>query len=156
MSNFTIIIDGREQRGHAYEFESWPVDTVRKNLSDCGSEGDYSIEGYEHQFAVERKALDDLASCCGTKRYDHFEPQVQRGVDRLDRYAIVVEAPRWKIEKGVYYSDIHPNSILGTIDSWSDDEHYGIDFHLCDDKYMAEVKTYTLLARWKDEVDRQS
>jgi len=87
VSQFTIVVDGREQKGHGYTFDSWPVDTVRKNLSDMGSEGDYSIEGYEDQFAVERKSLGDLATCVGAKRDEHFEPQVQRGVDRLDRYA---------------------------------------------------------------------
>lgn len=154
MSRFTVVVDGREQKDHAYDFDSWPVDTVRHNLSDMGSEGDYSIEGYEKRFAVERKALGDFATCCGAKRDEHFEPQVQRAVDRLDKYAIVVEAPRWEIEKGNYFSQIHPNSVLGTVDAWSKPDHYGVDFHLEDDAYKAEVKTYTLLAKWKDEADR--
>jgi len=149
-----VVIDGRERKDHAYDFKAWPVETTRRNLSDMGSEGDYTIEGYKKQFAVERKSLGDFATCCGATRDEHFEPQVRRAVDRLDKYAIVVEAPRWEIKRGNYYSNIHPNSILGTIDSWSDPDHYGIDFHLCDDKYKSEVKTYTLLAKWKDQADR--
>jgi ERCC4-type nuclease len=156
MSNpqFTVVIDGREnvEDGHGYSFDEWSVDTTRKNLSDIGSEGDYSVEGHEFDFAIERKSLDDLATCSGTKRDDHFEPQVQRGIERLDKYAIVVEASRWKVKRGNYYSNIHPNAILGTIDSWSKDSHYGVDFHLCENEYMAEAKTYALLSNWRGQI----
>jgi len=152
MSRFTIIVDGREQKDHAYGFESYPVDTVRKNLSDMGSEGDYTIEGYEDRFSVERKSLNDFATCCGATREEHFEPQVQRADKRLDAYAVVIEAPKWKAEKGAYYSNINPNSVTGTAEKWP--HKYNVEFHWCDDKYYAEVKTYQLLAYWKDLADR--
>jgi ERCC4-type nuclease len=154
MTEFTIIRDGREKDGHGYHFDSWPVEVISKNLSDIGSEGDYSVEGFEDQFAVERKSLDDLASCVGTKRDGHFEPQVQRAVERLSEYAIVVEAPRWEIERGNYFSQVHPNSILGTIEAWSKPDYYNVDFYLCDDDYRAEVRTYSLLSKWQDRAKR--
>lgn len=151
---FTIVVDGREQKKVSYDFERYPVDTVRHNLSDMGSEGDYSVQGYEDRFAVERKSLNDLATCCGAKREDHFEPQVKRAVERLDRYAIVIEAPRWKAEKGMYYSRIHPNAVTGTVDAWSQPDSYGVEFHWCQDEYYAEIKTYQLLSYWKDLADK--
>lgn len=152
MSDFTIIVDGREQKKVAYEFDEFPVDTVRKNLDTLDSEGDYTVKGYEDKFAVERKALNDLATCCGAKREDHFEPQVQRGSKLLDEYAIVIEAPRWKAEQGMYYSNIHPNSVTGTVEKWP--HKYNVEFYWNEDEHFAEVKTYQLLRHWKDMADR--
>lgn len=151
MTKFTIIVDGREKKKVAYDFEQYPVDTERRHIDKLGGEGDYTIKGYEDRFGVERKALNDLASCCGSRR-DHFQGQVELGSELLDAYAVVIEAPKWKAEKGMYYSEIHPNSVTGTVEKWP--HKYDAEFHWCEDEYYSEVKTYQLLSYWKDLADR--
>ena len=41
--------------------------------------GDYSLEGYQDQIAIERKSIDDLVVCLGKER------------DRFEYFAVVVE-----------------------------------------------------------------
>lgn len=140
MSDFTVVVDSREQA--AYDFKLYPVDTVVDGLKT----GDYAIEGYEKSFVVERKSVDDLANCCAGDR-DRFYEQLRRG-ERMTDFAVVVEGTRRDIEQGDYYSNVHPNSVLGTVDAWD-----GVPFHFEKNAIEAEKKTYELLENWYELVD---
>lgn len=62
--NITILIDDREKGGcniqteRAFDFSAFPVKVKRAHLA----QGDYSVEGYEGRFAVERKSPADLVA----------------------------------------------------------------------------------------------
>ncbi len=142
-SKFTIIVDTREKDVVSYDFEKFPVDVERDKLDT----GDYSIEGYEDEFAVERKSLDDLATSCGKDR-DRFQEQIRRGGD-LGGFAVVVEGSRESVEEAEYYSGIHPNSVLGTVDSWG--RVHDVDFVFCEDEEHAELKTFQKLNLWYEQ-----
>ncbi|OYR58486.1 ERCC4 domain-containing protein [Halorubrum halodurans] len=103
-----ILIDDREKR--PWKFPG--VETEEARLET----GDYSIKGFEDRFAVERKSLNDLATSVGSDR-DRFEAEIQRAQD-FDEFAVVVEASREDVEAGRYYSQIHPNAVLGTTEKW--------------------------------------
>lgn len=140
-----VIVDNREKK--PYKF---PGLDVRYDTLDVG---DYTYEGFEHVFAVERKSLDDLASSVGTDR-ERFENEIQRAQD-LEEFAVVIEAPRSAVEDYAgtghspnYYSNIYPNSILGTVDKWSKPDRYGLDWFWSDNREGAKQETLRLLDKW--------
>ena len=103
-----IVVDTRERK--PYEFPG--IETVEKKLDV----GDYSVEGFEDVFAVERKSLNDFTRSVGTDR-ERFEREIVRG-QSLNEFAVVIEADRADAEAGDYYSGIHPNAVLGTVHQW--------------------------------------
>jgi len=106
----TIVIDTREQRPYAFEgTDRHPVATVRRTLPA----GDYSIEGHETRFAVERKSMSDyLRTVVHESR--RFRAELQKLLT-YDRAFIVVEFPWDAVLHGDYdRSDaIPPEAVVG-------------------------------------------
>ncbi len=100
-----IIIDSREQTPlHFTQIES-----ERGTLQT----GDYSIQGLEHLFSVERKSLDDCAASVSRERA-RFERELHRlrGF-RFKRLLIV--GSRADIEVGRYRSKVSPKAVLASL-----------------------------------------
>lgn len=133
-----IIIDTREQC--PYEFPE--TATSQKHLET----GDYSVEGYESVFAVERKTLTDLAGSVGQRR-ERFEAEIRRAQD-LERFAIVVEGTRAAAARGQYYGRVHPNGLLGTCDAWELEVYDTLRFVWARTRGRAREKTRAILERW--------
>jgi ERCC4-type nuclease len=81
--------------------------------------GDYSIEGMEGLLALERKSLADLVACTVT-----YRQRFLASCARLSGFvwkAILVEATFEDVKGGIARfdipSDVHPNSICGTLDA---------------------------------------
>ena len=96
-----IVIDSREQR--PYDFPG----AIRKALPA----GDYSLEGCENKFAIERKSLPDWINTLlrGKRRFG-------RELEKLKTYdfaCIVVESTVEDILAGDYKSELNPKSLLG-------------------------------------------
>jgi len=148
-ADYTIICDTREQKVYSFD-ES---DSVREALPV----GDYSIRGFEETFAVERKTLDDLANSLGNDR-DRFEREMERGDDLgMRELTVVIEAPRWHVYKysGTknsphYFSNIFPNSIIGSIASWRDRYDF-LDWEWAGDRNGGRERTLELLDEWYAE-----
>lgn len=139
-----IIIDSLE--GKPYTFPG--MDVVRKRLNV----GDYSIEGFEDRFAVERKTLDDLASSMGAER-DRFEAEIKRA-QSLDEFVVVIEGQRSDVEDYVgqkrcpnYFSKMFPASIIGTVDKWPQ-RYDTLTFDWCDNRQTAKQETLHYLDSW--------
>ena len=66
----TIIVDTREQTPLLFT----RLPSVRSGLLTA----DYSIRGLEHLFAVERKSIPDLVSCCCASNRERFENELHR------------------------------------------------------------------------------
>lgn len=88
--NITIIVDDREKGGtnsrteRAFDFSAFPVTVKRAHLA----QGDYSVEGYEGRFAVERKSPTDLVgTLCGfhVLADGRKVPNVERFANELQR-----------------------------------------------------------------------
>lgn len=104
-----IVIDSREQ-------EPLPIrrlDAIRAGLYS----GDYSIKGMETLFAVERKSVADLVSCCAGSNRERFANELHRlrGY-RFKRLLIIGD--RADVEAGRYRSNIRPASIIGSLSAW--------------------------------------
>lgn len=101
-----VVVDSREQ-------EPLPIsrlEVVRAGLTT----GDYSFQGGEDLFSVERKSIDDIVSCCVGDNRDRFE----RECHRLRGYRfkrLLIVGPRWMIEGQRYKSRISPKAVLSTL-----------------------------------------
>jgi DNA excision repair protein ERCC-4 len=104
-----VVVDTREQ--DPLPIRRLPV--IRGGLYS----GDYSIAAMETMFAVERKSIPDLVSCCAGSNRDRFEHELHRlrGF-RFKRLLII--GTRAKIERGDYRSNIKPSSVLGSLAAW--------------------------------------
>jgi ERCC4-type nuclease len=105
----TVIIDSREQ--DPLPLRRLPV--IRAGLYS----GDYSVNGLQDVFAVERKTVDDLASCCSGDNRERFE----RELHRLRGYRfkrLLVIGQRVEIELKRYRSSIAPAAVLGTLSAF--------------------------------------
>lgn len=118
ISPFAVMVDSREQLPYGFDHLDVIVPIGLVGLAS----GDYSIQGLESEIAIERKSLADLYGSCTWGR-DRFEHEIER-LNALNFAAVVIEAtwpeianptaadPTWR-------SQASPESILGTITSWS-------------------------------------
>lgn len=140
-----LVVDSRERK--PYEFDGYNQ-VLEKTLET----GDYTLDGFEDVFAVERKTLDDLAKSLGADR-DRFENEIRRA-QAFHEFAVVIEAPREHVyafagtgNSPHYYSGIYPNSIIGTVEQWPQ-KYSPLEFYWCGDRDGGEQKTLELLSKW--------
>lgn len=152
-----VVVDTREQKPYRFPGIS---NVVRKKLNV----GDYTHEGFEDVYSVERKSLEDLARSVTGDDRDRFEAEIQRA-SGLDEFAVVVEGSRGTLHNyasrihnpngsddlqhgdGPYFPKTHPNSILGTADSWPK-KYDPLEFKWLGDRESAKQETLRLLDRW--------
>jgi ERCC4-type nuclease len=103
-----VLIDTREQR---------PLRFVPELGVDCGvatlPAGDYSVRGYTHLIALERKSVSDLVSTLS-----HGRERFENELDLLAAYrwkAILIEGDQADIEGHTYRSNMLPKSVLGSL-----------------------------------------
>lgn len=161
-----IVIDTREN--DAYDFTEVGVDNITRRKLDVG---DYTLDGFEHTFAVERKTLDDLATSLGAERR-RFENEILRANGyahrnddgnpipgtkpnyKLDDFVVVIEASRGDVARyrnsgncPNYYSNIHPNSVLGTVEKWPN-KHGNLTFAWAGNRRGGMEETLRQLDKW--------
>ncbi len=138
---FVIVCDTREQDG--YEFAG--LASIRSGLPT----GDYSLSGYEHRVAVERKNKADAWQCVAGER-----PRFERCLERLaalERAAIVIECDlRDFCDRPSYIQRVTPATAVGSYVSWSC--KYRIPIFWCDTKAYAERITVRFLVAFLKHV----
>lgn len=105
----TIIVDTREQQ--PLEFRRLP--SVRAGLQS----GDYSYAGGANLFAVERKSLGDLVSCCVGDNRTRFEREMHR-LRGFHFKRLLVIGHLDELMKGTYRSRINPASVMASLKAW--------------------------------------
>ena len=115
MSDYKIIIDTREQLP-LWNKSTKTQEVLRKKLDT----GDYSMEGYENKFAIERKNCGDLFGTLG-KGHKRFKKEIERAL-KLDYFAIIIEGSHTSILEKTFDNAFRSkmkgyviNSILFTI-----------------------------------------
>ena len=129
--------------------------------------GDYSLSGYEHEIAIERKSLADwIGTLFGESEradgsrepnWDRFRREIQRvvcGVARdeapptppLERFFVVVEGSREDVLSHAYRSQVAPASVLGRSDSLLVD--HGIPVIWAGNRMEAARLSLWSLVRW--------
>ncbi len=107
-----LIIDTREQLSYRPFFEGLGLECVNRTLKT----GDYSVEGYENSFAVERKSLNDFLSSI-TQNRARFARELERA-KRFGCFAVIIEADYFDIRNKNYLANIEPEVVFATIYSW--------------------------------------
>lgn len=120
---FAIVIDTREKLPLIFD---GTIRTVRKFIRT----GDYSVEGYEDQFAVERKSIPDLIATL-TARRARFERELQRMAGIGFRRVVVEGSLRQVVANAKRVEQdrrrrVRVNSIIGTIFAF--EVRYGVPF----------------------------
>jgi hypothetical protein len=102
---------------------------------------------YQDMIGIERKQLDDLASCIGPQR-TRFEAELERARS-FDYFAVIVEAPFSDLASGRYTSRLHPNSAVESISVF--DVRYLIQFLFYGTLSLAGKKCESLLRKFYRE-----
>jgi DNA excision repair protein ERCC-4 len=108
-----IIVDSREQKPYTEFFDNLDHKYEVKKLDV----GDYSIKGYEDQFAIERKELNDFIQSITRERI-RFSIELEKA-RKLQYFAVIVEGSFYDIKNKNYKSFTNPQSILSTLFMWS-------------------------------------
>lgn len=147
MTEYSIVVDSREKKPYSF----YGKDTIRDGLET----GDYTIQGYEDVFAVERKTLDDLANTLGAGR-ERFERELERAQE-FEEFVVIVESDKELLNDRNgdghcphYYSKIWPNSILGTVEKWPN-KYDTLSFEWTGDRATGKARTLDLLEKWKNQ-----
>jgi hypothetical protein len=160
----TVLVDDREKK--PYQFPG--LDSVEQERL---SVGDYTHDGFEDTYAVERKTLDDLATSVGSERL-RFENEIRRANgfahrnedgnplpgtkpdSSLDEFVVVIEAHPDEVYRYAgnghcpnYYSNIYPNSVIGTVEKWPS-KYETLNFVWAGDREDGKQETLRLLDRW--------
>jgi len=136
------VVDTREQRG--YNFQS---DRIGGVVHAALPGGDYSLQGYETQIAIERKSLDDYV-----QTVIHAQERFSRELGLLRSYPrawIVVEATLDDVLQGRYASRAHPRSILALTAALM--ARYGIPVLFASDRPSAVALVEMLLLQWHEQ-----
>lgn len=103
--SFRIIVDTREQAEYTFE-----CSVLRRKLDA----GDYSVLGYEHRVAVERKSLADFVHTV-IHDFDRFAVELDK-LAGMEAASIVVEADLDAVLRGQHAETLRsvaPTAILG-------------------------------------------
>lgn len=148
-SDFTIIIDTREQK--PYDFltvSSPPPKTIRKKLDS----GDYSILGIESLVCCERKELSDLFSSVGKGR-KRLEAEFER-MSKMDYAVLLIENDyRTMFINPPVRSKMQPKSVFRSLITWS--QRYNIHIWNLWNREAAEKTCYLILKRYWDDLKEE-
>jgi ERCC4-type nuclease len=137
-----VVVDTREQE--PYSFDPAHVTCVRRALPA----GDYSLEGHEASFAVERKSLEDFVASAVTAR-SRFGREL-RALGEYDLACVVVEGSLADILARRYRSGAHPSAVFGAALSIIVD--HGVPVFFCGDRQIACRFVEGLLCRYHRKV----
>lgn len=151
---FTIVVDTREQDPYAFaglradaKYQRRPliVNTRRGTLG----QGDYSIDGWWAEIAIERKSAADLFGTLGQAR-DRFERELAR-LQCLAFAAVVVEA-EWSelLKDPPVHSRLNPRTVFRSVVAWQQ-RFNRVHWLMMPGRRAAEAAVFRVLERyWRD------
>jgi ERCC4-type nuclease len=156
---YVVVIDTREQ--HNYDFggivsdastgrKPVLVQTRRAGLKS----GDYSVDGFEDEVAVERKSAHDLFNTLGQDR-KRFERELAR-LGAMRFAAVVVEA-EWSeiLNDPPPRSRLNPKTVFRSVVAWQQ-RWPAVHWWQCPGRAFAEVATFRMLERyWRENKGRR-
>lgn len=154
---FSVCVDRREQAPYSFlniksDAANGQAPLIVRTATETLESGDYSISGYEHRIAVERKSLEDAYSTFSHGRA-RFERELAR-LQLLDFAAVVIEAGWGRIlGSPPAHSRLLPKSVFRSIIAWQQ-RFPGVHWLTCPDRRFAEIATFRILERfWRDRLD---
>lgn len=135
--DFILIQDTREQKP-LFDPASLPpnLTVINKALKD----GDYSIKGFEHLFAIERKQMSDFYSYITSERTKTLNKMRRfRGIKESGGWVgLVIEETELSLFQGHQFSRVTKEHVRGSITSF--EIRYGVHVYYSDSR--------TQIARW--------
>ncbi len=117
-----VVIDTREQEGHAWEFDADAFAPISQKLVT----GDYSILGLESYLTIERKTLGDAVSSV-IHDWTRFRKVLYR-MAGMEHAIVVIEASISDVYEKRYESDAIPSSVMGKFISITTDHGLPVVF----------------------------
>ena len=122
--DMVILIDTREQT---------PLFGPRlpKGMNLCTTtlrDGDYSLRGFEQQFCIERKGINDLISYCTTER-DKTQAKMKR-FRQMEWVGLIIEARESEVYRPYFYSSVSPELIRQCLVSFN--IRFGVNVYIGD------------------------
>lgn len=153
-SPYLIVIDTREKTPFMFRGAKTDADQGHRPLSVRTvvrglPTGDYSLEGYESQVAVERKSLADLYNTISQGR-ERFVRELER-LDAMEYAAVVIEASWLQIiTDPPAYSKLPPKIVFRSVISWQQ-RFRRVHWWPTEGHRLAETATLRILERfWRD------
>ena len=154
MSNFTVIIDNREQKPVLWDKENDPRYPGLKIKWGTLKTGDYSLVGMDtpaenrHSVCIERKSLADLFQSTGNN-HDRLEREFER-MSEFDHAEIVIEADLRAIFRNKPpITEMNPRAVYRILLAFS--QRYGVKVWPCPNRNFAERHIYLTLKRFWDD-----
>lgn len=139
----TIVVDSREQR--PYLFDGLCPYVVLGLPS-----GDYSVRGYEHVFAIERKSLSDAYHTCSRERA-RFERELERLASYDEAHVVLEFTMEDALTPPPGVRRVQPGTVLNSFFSWA--RRYGIHVWYVGSRDLGRTTVYRLAERfWRDKV----
>jgi DNA excision repair protein ERCC-4 len=113
----TMLIDTREQ-------QRLPFTRLAAEVRGLAT-GDYSINGLETRFAVERKSIADLVACCAGDNRARLEAELVR-LRGYDFRRLLIFGDPADIDGHLYRSSISPRAVWATLHAF--EARYGLPF----------------------------
>lgn len=152
-----VLIDQREKL--PYRFDAVPADVgqgggllaVTTSVETLPS-GDYSLDGWRTEVAVERKSACDLFGTLGGGR-DRFVRELERLASY--RFAAVVVEAEWSdvFNDPPRHTQLSPKSVYRSVLAWS--VRYPARWFFVPGRAVAEVTTFRLLQRFWMEQEKK-
>lgn len=137
-----ILVDSREQT-------PLPVGRYLSTLPAGLQSGDYSLLGFEDQFAVERKSIADLTGSLVGANRERFERELHRLRGFRFKRLLVVGDPE-DLRKHRYRNKIPPKSVFASLAA------YEMRFDLPTVWQPGELEAARLVARWAHFFHREA
>jgi hypothetical protein len=147
-SPYVVVIDTREQT--PFLFQGMRTDArdggrplVVRTVTRGIPSGDYSLEGYEGQVAVERKSLADLYNTISQNR-ERFVRELER-LDAMEFAAVVIEAS-WQriICEPPTYSKLPPKIVFRSVIAWQQ-KYRRVHWWPTEGRRLAETATLRIM-----------
>lgn len=143
MSRFVVIQDTREKNGWNFDIYDSCIGTLTKGLKT----GDYTIEGREDFFIIERKATTaELALNLGKKRVQ-FEAELERMLAFRHAYIVcefsesrLMQFPKGSTIPRRRWRYLRMNGKFMRRKLHEYEEKYGVEIIFCEDRHSAEEK----------------
>ena len=112
--------------------------------------GDYSLKGFDHIIAAERKELNDLIGCLmGTNR-DRFERELARGA-AMPNFICTIEASMEDVAKHRYLSHMAPHAVFSSLLAFT--LRWRTNFMFCGSRAGAEYVTFNWLRLFLRQIE---
>ncbi len=139
LDGFILVIDSREQQP-LFEKPQDGLVIARHKLED----GDYSVQGFEDKFIIERKRIGDFVSYITSEYATKTINKLER-MSKMDWAGLVVEEDRDELDEPYLFSGITKEQVRNQIISMN--VHYGIHTYFNSDREACERWVLDCLSR---------